>query len=220
MKILSFNCRGLMSPQKKLSLKSFILRLGLDVLFLQETLGSGEAIKEALQTLLPRWEFMTLDAKGWSRGFATGWRTTLCRLSSSWGCDSCLGMELLSQELNSLLRLVNVYGPYQDRVGFWDKLFSKSFSHENVIMGGDPNLTLGVAEIWGPKAIPDPLSDFFQNHLAQLDLFYIDPIKLNPTWRNRRVGEHVIMKRLDRFLVGEDITFPVFTGSTMGGVGW
>ena len=74
-------------------------------------------------------------------------------------------------------------------------------------MGGDLNLTLGVVEIWGLKAILDPLSDFFENHLAQLNVFNIEPIKLNPTCRYKREGEHMILKRLDRFLVGEDIVF-------------
>ena len=97
-------------------------------------------------------------------------------------------------------------------MGFWDNLFSKPFfSHDQLIVGGDLNFTLGVAKIWGPKAIPDPLSDFFKSHLTQLDLFDLDPIKLNPTWRNGRVGEDRIAKRLDRFLVREDIAFSQIT---------
>lgn len=112
MKIISFNCRGLVSPHKKSSLKRLVLRVGPDVLFLQETLGSSGAIKEALQSLLPGWEFMALDAKGRSRGLATGWRSTLCHFSNSSGCDSCVGLEVYSQELNYFLCLVNVYGPY------------------------------------------------------------------------------------------------------------
>lgn len=155
---------------------------------------------------------MTLDAKGRSRGLATGWQEASCHFSSSWGCDSCLGVELFSQELNSLRRPVKVYGPYQDRVGFWEKLFSKSFfSNENVILGGYLNLTLGIVEIWGPKAILDSLSGFFKHYLAQLDLFNIEPIILNPTCRNRRSGEHRIAKRLDHFLVGEDIVFSLIS---------
>lgn len=125
---------------------------------------------------------MTLDAKGRSGGLATSWREASYCFSNSWGCDSRMGVELFSQELNSLLILLNIYGPYQDRVGFWEKFFSKSFfSNENVILGGDLNLTLGIAEIWGPKVIPNPLSEFFKHHLAQLDLFDIEPIRLNPT---------------------------------------
>lgn len=104
----------------------------------------------------------------------------------------------------------------------WDNLFSKSFfSHENVIVGGDLNITLGVAEIWGSKAIPDPLSDFFKAHLTQVDLFDIEPIKLNPTWWNRRAGEHRICKKIGPFFGwGSHCFLSIFSGSAVGGVGW
>ena len=118
MKILSFNCRGLASPHEKTSLKHLVLQIGPNVLFLKETLGSSEEVKEALQSLLPGWEFMTMDAKGQSGGMATGLHYDSCHFSNSWGCDSFLGMEVYSQELNSFLCLVNLYGPYQDRVVF------------------------------------------------------------------------------------------------------
>ena len=102
--------------------------------------------------------------------------------------------------------MVNVYGPYQDRVVLWDRPFSKPFlSNDRVIIGGDLNFTLGVSKIWGPRAIPDPLSHYFKSHISRLDLYDLEPIKLNPTWWNRSAGEDRIAKRLDHFLVGEDI---------------
>jgi hypothetical protein len=33
----------------------------------------------------------------------------------------------------------------------------------------------------------------------------IEPLKMTPTWRNGRSGEDVVAKRLDRFLVSEDL---------------
>lgn len=52
MKVLSFNYRDLASPHKKSSLKCLVLRVNPEVIFLQETLGTSEAIKDLLQTLL------------------------------------------------------------------------------------------------------------------------------------------------------------------------
>lgn len=208
MKLLSFNCRVLVSTHKKTSLKRLVSRLKPDIFFLQETMGSSGSVQLMFQSLLSGWEFLVMDAKGRSGGFATGWRGACCRISNSWGCLSCLGVDLFSQELNSSFCLVNVYGPYQDRVVFWDSFFSKPFLYSDcLIIGGDLNFTLGVSEIWCPKAIPDPLSHFFKSHLSQLDLFDLEPVKLNPTWRNRRSGEDQIAKRLDRFIVEEDIAF-------------
>ena len=131
MKFLSFNCRGLASPHKKSSLKRLVLSVNLEVIFLQETLGTSEVIKEFLRNLLPGWEFLVLDARGRLGGLAMGWRVASCHLSNSWGSESYLGTDLYSQELNSKFHLFNVYGPYQNIVSFWDNFFFNSlFSHE------------------------------------------------------------------------------------------
>ena len=64
MKVLSFNCRGLAGPGKK---SAFIRVLTLehpDVILLQETIGEGEVIRERLEIWLPRWSFVTVDARG------------------------------------------------------------------------------------------------------------------------------------------------------------
>jgi len=70
-------------------------------------------------------------------------------------------------------------------------------------MGGDLNLSLGAAEIWGPKAIPDSQADFFVGAFARSGLADIAPDRLNGTWRNRRTGENRVAKRLERFLLDE-----------------
>jgi hypothetical protein len=59
------------------------------------------------------------------------------------------------------------------------------------------NFSLGASEIWGPKDLSDPLVEYFINFMVQKELIDLNPIKLNPTWRNRRVGEEMIAKRLD-----------------------
>jgi exonuclease III len=74
MKILSFNCRGLTSPAKKSSLKRLVSVNSPDIIFLQETLGVSEVVVKSLEALLPGWSFVAVDAKGRSRGLATGWR--------------------------------------------------------------------------------------------------------------------------------------------------
>eukprot|EP00253_Pinus_taeda_P012218 PITA_12218 len=78
-----------------------------------------------------------------------------------------------------------------------------------MIMGGDLNFSLGRAEAWGPSAREDPLAEFFLNLISENNLIDPSPIKLKPTWRNRRMGEDWIAKRLDRFLVVESLTSKV-----------
>ena len=118
MKLLSFNCRGLVNTHKKLSLKWLVSRLSLDVIFLQETLGTSESVRDLLQFVCLGWEFMVMDTRGRLGGLAIGCHSGSCQISSFWGCFSCLGVYLYSQKLNFSFCLINVYGPCQDRVGF------------------------------------------------------------------------------------------------------
>ena len=69
----------------------------LDVIMLQDTLGVGEVIKERLESWLPCWSFVTLDARGRSGGLAVGWRNCCVKLTNAWGLDSVLGVEILSE---------------------------------------------------------------------------------------------------------------------------
>ena len=72
---------------------------------------------------------------------------------------------------------------------------------DSIILFGDLNFYEGVAECWGPKAVLDPFSNFFMDVVDQRGLIDVVPLKLNPTWRNRRCGEEHIAKRMDKFLV-------------------
>ena len=89
-----------------------------------------------------------------------------------------------------------------NRVPFWNSLLNKDFvTNREVILGCEFDLFLGCAEVWGSKIVLDALESFFINAFVQNDLLDISPIKLSPTWRNKRTGENRVSKRLDRFLV-------------------
>lgn len=48
--LLSYNCRGRVSPQKKSSIKRMITMHDPQIIILQETMGSSEKVKEALES--------------------------------------------------------------------------------------------------------------------------------------------------------------------------
>ena len=113
-------------------------------------------------------------------------------------------MELYSKELCFPLLLLNVYGPCQEREMFWSSFFQKSFlNHQNLIIGGDLNFSLGVSESWGANARADPLTDFFLSKITSSHLIDLSLLKARPTWRNKRVGDDWVGKKLDCFLLGE-----------------
>ena len=72
-----------------------------------------------------------------------------------------------------------------------------------MIIGGDLNFSLGQAEIWGPNACPDFLTEYFSHRLIERNWLDIEPVKIKPTWKNNRCGERWVAKRLDRFLVSD-----------------
>jgi hypothetical protein len=53
---------------------------------------------------------------------------------------------LHSQELGKEIIVLNLYGPYDERVLFWDKLFNMDiWNLHNIILGGDLNFSVGRA---------------------------------------------------------------------------
>eukprot|EP00253_Pinus_taeda_P036198 PITA_36198 len=117
-----------------------------------------------------------------------------------------MGMEIMAPDFPTSFQIVNIYGPCQGREAFWLDLLEKSLMKMPLmVVGGDLNFSLGRAEAWGPSAREDPLTEFFIQTLKDHNLIDPSPISLMPTWRNRRIGEDRIAKRLDRFLTSEGL---------------
>ena len=74
-----------------------------------------------------------------------------------------------------------------------------------MIVAGDLNLTLYVGEILGKNARHDVLAPFFNSLFDRKGLIDLQPIQLDPTWRNRRAEEHEILKHQNKFLIEEDL---------------
>eukprot|EP00253_Pinus_taeda_P036400 PITA_36400 len=211
--LLSWNCRGLASKPKKLALKELISRYNPDILFLQETLGKSLEVESALRISFLGWTFHALDAEGHSGGLAIGFREGRLQTYSLWGMAHVIGLEAFSPKIGFPILFLNVYGPCQGRESFWNLFLSKSLlKNRSLILGGDLNFSMGNVEAWGPFAREDPLSEFFANTLQAHNLIDVNLIKVKPTWRNRRAVEGRVAKRLDHFLISEDMiaNIPMF----------
>jgi exonuclease III len=85
MKILSFNCRGLVNPNKKSSLRRLVEQCSPDVILLQETLGENLAVVKILESLLLGWMFTAVDAREHSKSNPlknTSWGNSLSFLKA------------------------------------------------------------------------------------------------------------------------------------------
>ena len=64
--------------------------------------------------------------------------------------------------------MVNTYGPYLNRIPFWDKFFIDSLlKGDMVVIGGDFIFSLGRDEVWGPHARAGVLTDYFTQKLVE-----------------------------------------------------
>jgi hypothetical protein len=78
----------------------------------------------------------------------------------------------------------------------WDSLSgSNEFNSGNIIMGGDLNFTLSIAEVWSQNSHHDPLESYFSNLMEKHNLINLVPKKIFHTWRNGRKETCMIEKK-------------------------
>ena len=167
------------------------------MILLQETMCSSYLAIHAFSKLLPNWELCATSAFGLSGGLLTAWnpRKVRCRAYETLA-DILVKAKLCG--MAAILDIINCYGPYKDRDDFWEKVHKGGLVNSpHLILGGDLNLTMNASKIWGAKAVLDPLASFFKNLFYSVGLIDVAPSITGPTWRNGRVGDHGINKRLD-----------------------
>lgn len=177
-----------------------------EIMLLQETLGACDEVKAKLESWFGGWCFENLDVRGRSSRLAIGWNTRIARVLNVWGMDSVLGMTFKALEHVDIFSVINIYGLYLNRIPFRDKIFSNTLLRgDMMIIGGDLNFSLGWAEVWGPHARTDLLSDYFTRNLVERNWLDVEPCVLKPVCKNNRCREGRVAKRLDRFLVTKKI---------------
>jgi hypothetical protein len=84
----------------------------------------GIKIVHKLSKMLGNYEFSYIDVVGRSEGNMNGWRKCSFYLTNSWAFSTSLGTTLSILDLGKELTLLNIYGPFLDRVEYWDKVFN------------------------------------------------------------------------------------------------
>ena len=133
--------------------KRLIEQQSLDIIYLQETMGDGGVLVKDMEFLLKGWQFVSVDAKGRSRGILLGWRTHNFLMLNAQAMPSGLCVLLHPIELQLDLTFINLYRPYLDRESFWNNLSGMDcFNSPYLVFGGDLNFSLGLSEICGVNA--------------------------------------------------------------------
>lgn len=124
------------------------------------------------------------------------------KVISSQGGLWFIGMDIFSAELGLNPRVINIHGPCHRQEDFLHRFLNLSItSPDHLVLGGDLNFSLGFGESWGSQAQVDPLSGYMMNLLEQHNLTDVPMNKPLPTWRNIRVGEATLARRLDHLLI-------------------
>jgi hypothetical protein len=120
----------------------------LEVIMLQKTMSSGDMILLDLKNMFHDWEFINIYVIGRSGGIIIGWNLKFFRCSNSWATVSGLFMTLFYEALREAYTFINIYGPYQNQVPFWDTLFQcNMLKGDKVLLDSDLNFSIGEAEI-------------------------------------------------------------------------
>jgi len=166
-------------------------------------------MEDILNKISPRYEKVTIDAKGSAGGIAAIWNPV--EVLSYWW----IGMPRI---LTGRFRLIGqsewvvlsiVYGPHTlvDRGLFLSHLQKLKNMHQEQrwIIVGDFNMITYKEEKKGGLRREDLEMERFRD--VQIDLSLVDIPTINGkfTWNNRRGGNKQISSRLDRFLVSEHI---------------
>jgi endonuclease/exonuclease/phosphatase family metal-dependent hydrolase len=203
--VVTLNVRGVGGSSKYLALKRLLDLVKPDVLLIQETMVGVAKARDLFVKLLTTLVFL------WS-----GLHRSLCGMLSAWNprkadfsaylIPAGILLEGRVKDLDRNLKVINCYGPYSDREVFWEAIKNEGiFKDQNLILGGDLNFTTSFREVWGEHARVDPLQPYFSKLLQEEGMVDVEPLKLQPTWRNGRRGQEFIAKRLDRFLISEDL---------------
>lgn len=101
MKVISFNCRGIASLDKKLALKILLHKEQCDLVLLQETLGEVVIITPLLESMLLGWHFHALDVIRRLGGISLGHNPRSIKLLGTWGGIGFLGADIYLSELGA-----------------------------------------------------------------------------------------------------------------------
>jgi hypothetical protein len=104
------------------------------VILLEEVMTDAEKITLELLKLLVSWDFIFIDVIGRFGGNITGWKKYHFTFTNLGYFTIGPGTSIFSLHIGKQTTLLNIYGPYLDRVKYWDKIFKMDSIHIGLVV--------------------------------------------------------------------------------------
>lgn len=212
LKIISVNCQGLGSQEKRKDVIKFLKSKKCDVYCLQDT----HFVEDIHNIVKSEWGFDKCFFSSYAsnaRGTAIIFNNTFDFKVHEYVCDENGNYVILNVTLeNTQVTLVNIYGPNRDYPDFYKLVLEKAsnFGNENYIICGDFNFILNPkidCKYYKEDTINNPNArKFILETIEELDLLDIyrelHPDTHRYTWRKKTPRK---MARLDFFLISNGL---------------
>eukprot|EP00253_Pinus_taeda_P015209 PITA_15209 len=180
------------SKIKEEAIKSLIRSDSPDILLIQETKMEDKAFLHIGKNLWKRNEGQAVSARGASGGLGTLWTTNKFLKVLEVANSHWLFTKLKHVDSDETLCLINVYAPVSagEKKICWEFIRGLADSEDlvNIIIAGDLNLTLSLAEKRGGSIVRDLTREWVEDLLQDWDMIDIKPSLGKYTWSNRRLG--------------------------------
>ena len=220
LRLLSLNCRGLGSPEKRRDVLDYLKTLQYDLFLLQDTHLTKRKVS-FFNTLWPGkcyHSFGTFNSRGTSILFNP---QTQHRVIQEEHCTTGNYNIITCQMFLNTYTIINVYGPNDDRPSFFHQINQKlnETVSENVIIAGDFNFVIDYQRDSNYLRQNNPAArDAFLSLIEEQNLVdawtELNPGKRTFTWAK---GNPYKFGRLDMFFISEHLITQTVSSSVLAG---
>ncbi|XP_057826902.2 uncharacterized protein LOC131038480 [Cryptomeria japonica] len=206
MRITTWNVRGLSTPDKRCLVKRSLIKLGSDMVLLQETKLCGDKVLEFIKYCF-KWEGLFQDARGTSGGLGILWNSEVFEVDPIASNEFWMACNIKCKVGGIGFPLVNIYGPVtiDEKLRVWLEIYDQLqvLEKHKVIMAGDFNTILDIDDKDGGLRKSTKVMEDFREFISKCQVMDVIPQNGKFTWTNRRFNFSKNFERFDRFFVGE-----------------
>jgi exonuclease III len=209
MNIITWNIRGLNNPRKKRILRNRLRKEQPDLCFIQDTKCTVDKMETISKKQWSKYKMLVVKGQQMEGGILTLWNSQMMNLIVAEATKHTLSVNMQIIGNTKMILCTNVYGSQmleEKRRMLLDLEDLKTCSNNlHWILAGDFNIITSLAEKKGGTRRLDRDAEEFSTFIDTTEMVDIRTNNKHFTWNNKRINQHQVATRLDRFLVLESI---------------